>query len=391
MSNVLYELSDDPDDALGALLERYGDSEVELLKDVEALLADVSVNPETVARICAVYDSRACADHRAIRGPLGLCLLLSEVTTASLREHQPDAVFERANALLGAAEVRESLRSLYRLADDEALQGCDLDDAWLYKIGTTSMIVRCETLATPKRPVVLKCVLPRHFSVRAIAEDTERCRERHKAVLSLAPAVYGSNERAVMMELIEGPTLAERLQGRQVLDDPDDRNGERQARKRALGQADIAFIRDLGRTLCDALARLHRSGQCHLDLSPRNIIIVGEKPLTARLIDFGRNFAIAEGVASSLALARASVYVEPAMVAHQREGDWRSDCYSLGIILLEAAARRPLHRATIARELWRLWTGEHPWDGAPGLARIIEDLIDAHPDQRLTFMSRQAM
>jgi hypothetical protein len=37
-------------------------------------------------------------------------------------------------------------------------------------------------------------------------------------------------------------------------------------------------------------------------------------------------------------------------------------------------------------ELWRLWTGEHSWDGAPGLARIIEDLIDAEPSQRLVFM-----
>jgi hypothetical protein len=74
--------------------------------------------------------------------------------------------------------------------------------------------------------------------------------------------------------------------------------------------------------------------------------------------------------------------VEPQMITRQRSGDWRSDCYSLGIILLEAAARQPLHRETIARELWRLWTGEHSWDGAPGLARIIEDLIDAQPDQR---------
>ncbi len=90
----------------------------------------------------------------------------------------------------------------------------------------------------------------------------------------------------------------------------------------------------MGHKLCDTLALLSADGQCHLDLSPRNIILLHEEPLELRLIDFGRNFAIAEGVASSLALARASVYVEPQMITRRRTGDWRSDCYSLGIILL---------------------------------------------------------
>jgi serine/threonine protein kinase len=388
MLKSLYELSSNPDDALASLTERYrATDETDLLKDVEKLLADVSVQPEVIAKIAAAYKHRQAQSYPAIRGPLGLCVFLDLVTRASLHEIAPRDILQEARAVLGESVVKASLRTLYKLDHNDDLKLCNLEQAHLHEIGTTSIIIDCETNASPKVRVALKCVLPRHFSVRAITDGAMRYGEHHQAVLSIAPKVYGSNERAVMMEFIPGRTLASRLADDHVEHQPNDPKGEKRAAKRALGRTHIEFIRELGRTLCDVLETLNESGQSHLDLSPRNILIVQEEPLAVRLIDFGRNFAIAEGVASSLALARASVYVEPQMITRQRAGDWRSDCYSLGIILLEAAARQPLHRETIGRELWRLWTGEHSWDGAPGLARIIEDLIDADPGQRLAFMN----
>lgn len=391
MLTSLYELNTDCEAAVTELVDRYGDTgKAELLVDIERLLADVSVQPDLIARIAAVHRRLASIDaHPAIRGPVGLCLFLDIVTRASLHETPPPELLEEAKEPFADDAVKSSLRVLYKLDDDDDLKDCSLEDAELHQIGTTSVILECERM-TPKTGAALKCVLPRHFSVRAITQGAKQYGARHKAILSIAPEVYGSNERAVMMEFIHGRTLAERLQDDQVHNEPDDPTGETKARKRALRKPHVDFIRALGKELCDVLEKLHAKNQCHLDLSPRNIILVHEDPLDVRLIDFGRNFAIAEGVASSLALARASVYVEPQMITRQRAGDWRSDCYSLGIILLEAAARQPLHRETITRELWRLWTGEHTWDGAPGLARIIEDLIDAEPRQRLAFMSDQA-
>ena len=344
-----------------------------------------------MARIALVHRRLESEDaYSALRGPLGLCLFLDLATRASLHETPPTELIEEAKAPLSDEAVKKSLRALYRLDDDKDLADCSLERAELHEIGTTSLILECEK-KPPNPSVALKCVLPRHFSVRAITEGAKQYGERHRAILSIAPEVYGSNERAVMMEFVRGRTLAERLEDDQVPDEPDDPRGEETARKRALRRPHIEFIRALGKALCDVLEKLHARDQCHLDLSPRNIILVNEDPLDLRLIDFGRNFAIAEGVASSLALARASVYVEPQMITRQRTGDWRSDCYSLGIILLEAAARKPLHRETVARELWRLWTGEHSWDGAPGVARIIEDLIDARPTQRLVFMGEDTV
>jgi serine/threonine protein kinase len=388
MLTSLYELSADRDTAVAELIERYGDTgEADLLGDVEQLLADVSVQPDLIARIAAVHRRLMSIDaHPSIRGPIGLCLFLDLATRASLHETPPAKLFAEAREPLADHAVKSSLRVFYKLDDD--MKDCSLDDAELHQIGTTSVILECEK-ETPKAGVALKCVLPRHFSVRAITQGAKQYSERHKAILSIAPEVYGSNERAVMMEFVHGRTLAERLEDDQVPNEPDDPTGVARARKRALRRPHVDFIRALGKELCDVLETLHAKKQCHLDLSPRNVILVHEEPLDVRLIDFGRNYAIAEGVASSLALARASVYVEPQMITRHRVGDWRSDCYSLGIILLEAAARQPLDRETIARELWRLWTGEHSWDGAPGLARIIEDLIDAEPRQRLAFLSDQ--
>ena len=387
MLKSLYDLSADPPTALASLLERYGKTSEQrpILGDVEKLLADVGVRPAVTDNIAGVYHEPRSARYPAIRGPLGLYLFLDLVTTASLREVIPTSAYHDANAVLRDPAVKDGLKTLYRLGDD-----CDLGSADLYRIGTTSLIIDCEQ-RPPSRSGgaerrALKCVLPRHFSVRAIKDSTEGSAKRHKALLKIAPKVYYANDRAVLMEFIEGQTLAERFAQDYVPEQPDDPKGEKRAKLRALRSGDIEFIRELGRVLCEVLGELSVDGQSHLDLSPRNVILVREKPFTIRLIDFGRNFAIAEGVASSVALARAAVYVEPQMIARRRSGDWRSDCYSLGMILLEAAARQPLRRETITSELWRLWTGEHPWDGAPGLARIIEDLIDADPRQRLVFM-----
>lgn len=386
MLKSLYELSNDPRRALSELITRYGTvDETDLLRDVEKLLVDVSVQPDLIERIENVYAEDDSLRVATIRGPLGLCLFLDLVTRASLHETAPISIVGDARLLLDDPMVKKSMHSVYKLGDRD-LEDCDLSEADLYQVGTTSMILDCETKAPNKSRVALKCVLPRHFAVRAITEGAKQSAERHGAILSIAPTVYGSNERVVMMEFIPGRTLAARFEDDHVDPVPGDATGEERAKQRALGRVHIEFIRELGRKLCDVLEKLSEREQCHLDLSPRNIILTCESPLDVRLIDFGRNFAIADGVASSLALARASVYVEPQMITRQRSGDWRSDCYSLGIILLEAAARQPLHRETIARELWRLWTGEHSWDGAPGLARIIEDLIDAEPAQRLVFM-----
>lgn len=370
-----------------------------LLRDVEALLSDVSVQPDVKQRIRAVYELQNTTSYPAILGGLGLYLCLDLATAASLQEssgeqlHQesleddtrPEPRREAANTIFQQPSVKASLRSVYSLSDD-----CDLEAAQLYRIGTTSLIIDCEKRAegrtgAPER-IALKCVLPRHFSVRAITDSTRDYKMRHKILHHSAPKIYDSTDRTVMMEFIEGETLAERLEADYVPELPDDTTGEARAELRALHLEDIEFIRELSHALCDVLSQLNAKRQWHCDLSPRNIILTRTEPLELRLIDFGENYAIAEEVGSSPALIRASVYVEPQLLARERSGDWQSDCYSLGIILLEAASKQPIRRETIAAELWRLWTGDPPWDGAPGLARIIEDLTDQEPEYRLAFM-----
>jgi hypothetical protein len=91
-------------------------------------------------------------------------------------------------------------------------------------------------------------------------------------------------------------------------------------------------------------------------------------------------------VGTSDAFRKAALYVDPELVGDDALDDVRCDVYSLGIILLEAASKRALDEASITAEIDRLWQGERPWDGAPGLGRIIDELADDRPQNRLVLM-----
>ena len=63
-------------------------------------------------------------------------------------------------------------------------------------------------------------------------------------------AIYGVEERALVMELVEGPTLAERI---------------------ALGQISLAETLPICRQIAEALEYAHDKGIIHRDLKPANV------------------------------------------------------------------------------------------------------------------------
>jgi len=146
-------------------------------------------------------------------------------------------------------------------------------------------------------------------------------------------AIYGVEDRALIMELVEGPTLAERIkQGPIPLDEA------------------LEFARQIG----EGLVAAHDKGIVHRDLKPANIKITPGG--TIKLLDFG--LAKSDGpwasptavddaptltVASTGAgmILGTAAYMAPEQ-ARGRNVDRRADIWAFGVILYEMLTGSPM-------------------------------------------------
>jgi len=183
------------------------------------------------------------------------------------------------------------------------------------------------------RDVAIK-VLPQHLSsnseVRARFEREAKTVSalNHPSICTLFDVGREGETDYLVMELIEGETLAHRLE------------------KGAMPAADVLRI---GAQIADALERAHRAGVVHRDLKPGNIMLTRSG---AKLMDFG--LARATGVAggSGSALTHSPTVAQPLtaegtivgtfqyMAPEQLEGretDTRSYIWALGCVLYEMA------------------------------------------------------
>jgi Tol biopolymer transport system component/predicted Ser/Thr protein kinase len=130
--------------------------------------------------------------------------------------------------------------------------------------------------------------------------------------------VYDVGPNYLVMELVEGETLAARLEKRRLA---------------------LALVLRYGAEIADALAAAHAKGIIHRDLKPGNVMITKSG---VKVLDFGLARAPEdETLTSSLAPMGTPAYMAP----EQREGkkcDARTDIYALGLLLHEAVTGKRL-------------------------------------------------
>ena len=237
-----------------------------------------------------------------------------------------------------------------------------------------------------QREVALK-VLP-----DAVARDADRRarfeRESHVLAALNHPhiaAIYGVAEEqgvtALVLELVEGPTLAERL---------------------AEGPLPLDETTAVARQIAGALEAAHEAGIVHRDLKPANIKLRPDG--SVKVLDFGLAKAIGaqsgiaaertdsptvtvEGTAEGLILGTAA-YMAPEQ-ARGRTLDKRVDIWAFGVVLWEMLTGRPLFRGeTLTDTLAAVLTREIDWTQLPGstppaLVDLLRRCLERDPRKRL--------
>jgi serine/threonine protein kinase len=143
-----------------------------------------------------------------------------------------------------------------------------------------------------------------------------------------------TGEPYLVMELLEGETLDERLQ--------------------RLGAIHPGELADLVIQACDGIQAAHDAGIVHRDLKPENLFVTVRDGLPfVKILDFGiskfdsvRTGSL--GVTTEGALIGTPYYMPPEQVRGEKTIDAKADVYALGVILYECVAgARPYEANTV--------------------------------------------
>src|SRR5262245_60822972 len=204
---------------------------------------------------------------------------------------------------------------------------------------------------TLNRDVALK-VLPDAFALDA--DRVARFRREANVLASLnhpnVAAIYGFGEagevKALVLELVEGPTLADRIAGNRLpLDD-------------AL---------PIARQIADALEAAHERGIVHRDLKPANIKVRPDG--VVKVLDFGlaKVVDVQDAVATNEGLIIGSAaYMSPEQ-ARGKPADRRADLWAFGCVLYEMiTGGRAFSGENLSDTLAAVITREPDWRALAG-------------------------
>jgi len=226
------------------------------------------------------------------------------------------------------------------------------------------------------RSVAIK-VLPAELAHRA--DLRARFEREAKTISSLNHpnicALYDVGDDYLVMELLEGENLAERI---------------------ARGPIPIEQILRTGIEIADALDKAHQRGIVHRDLKPANIMLTKSG---AKLLDFGlakesplggdqNDATVAKGLTSEGTIVGTFQYMAPEQL-EGAEADARTDIFALGAVLYEMATGRRAFEGKSRASLIASILGTQPPPIAqlrpmtpPALDRLVQTCLAKDPDDR---------
>jgi Tol biopolymer transport system component len=185
----------------------------------------------------------------------------------------------------------------------------------------------------------------------------------HPHVATIHGLEIAEGVHALVMELIEGPTLADRLSS---------------------GPMAVSDALAVALQTAEALEAAHAKGIVHCDLKPANIKLTAS--FSVKVLDFGLAKATAddqEGV-----IAGTPAYMSPEQ-ARGEKADKRSDVWAFGCVLYEMlSAQPPFARATLTETLAAVLEREPSWTMLPpavpeGIRRLLRRCLEKDPRHRL--------
>jgi eukaryotic-like serine/threonine-protein kinase len=236
-----------------------------------------------------------------------------------------------------------------------------------------------------KRDVAVKVLPP------AFAKDPERlarfAREarllaalNHPGIASIYGLEDSGDTHALVMELVEGPTLADRI---------------------GQGAIPLEEALSIAKLICDALEYAHERGIVHRDLKPANIKISGDD--SVKVLDFGLAKAL-QGEASGADIANSptisqmateagvllgtAAYMSPEQ-AKAKAVDRRADIWAFGCVLYEmVTGQRAFGGESVTETLAAVLNNEPDWSRLPGgtpmrVRLLLQRCLRKDPKQRL--------
>jgi len=246
---------------------------------------------------------------------------------------------------------------------------------------------------TLKRDVALK-IVPDFF----LGDAQRMSRFEREAQLLAAlnhpniAAIYGLEEsdcvRALVMELVEGPTLAERI----ALPSAGANNGTPIPLEESL---------EITKQIAEALEYAHERSIIHRDLKPANVKIKPDG--TVKVLDFGLAKALADDPVSndisnsptlSVAATHAGFILGTAayMAPEQARGksvDRRADIWSFGVVFYEMlTGQQPFAGETASDSLAAVITKQPDWNALPTdtparIRQLLQRCLEKDPRRRL--------